>query len=176
MSVLNRKSLAWITILAFLTGCVSSSNSYNMDEATRTHPATEKFLAFKTASKTEASYDSLLKDFYTPRTQTQIAKLKGWYKLAYSSAHRFLKDGECQTITLTPKHSSRVQIDCTGPLTVNSFILGSSEETGHLRVFMIRHGEQWYLDKAGYVHTNSTAQTVTYGRFGLRFDSSIESP
>ena len=176
MYLLNRKSIAWIAILAFLTGCVSTANLYNMDEATREHPAIERFLAFKTASKTEANYDSLLKEFYTPQTQTQIAMLKGWYKLAYSSAHRFLKDGECETITLTPKHSSRAQLDCTGPLTVNSIILGSNEETGHLRVFMVRQGEQWYLEKAGYVHTNSTVQPITYGRFGLRFESPIESP
>lgn len=169
------KHIELMAVIALLVSCVNLSNKILMDKETREHAATKKFLAFSANAKT-STYDELAENYYKPSTQKRIISLKGWYKLAYSSAYHFLKEGHCESLALKQISTNRVQVDCIGKLHVKSLLLPERLEEAHLRVNMIKQDNQWFFDKAGYIHTNSHIQPVTYGRFGIKFKSTIEKP
>ena len=162
-----------LTSLLFLGACATTPQP-KMNEETRTHPATNRFFEYSAASKEADNFKAMLPEFYTAIAQKRIASLKGWYKLSYSSAYQFLKQGECNRIEKKQISSKRVQLDCIGPLVVGSVILPDRTESAHLRVFLDLRNDQWFFDKAGYVHVNSLTQPSSFSRYGMQFSSEIE--
>lgn len=165
----------WLFFVAIfvVTGCASSPR-YEMDDATREHPATKRFIEFAKAAKANESYRPLLPDFYTPKTQKQILELQGWYRVAYTAAYHFLNLGHCDSIRLKKLGLNRAQIDCVGELLVKSFIIPERIEAGHLRVFMRKTNDQWYFERAGYVHIETVFEPSTFVNRGLKFRSDLE--
>lgn len=163
-----------LTSLLFLSACATVPEQAKMNEETRAHPATKRFFEYSAASKEAESFKAMLPEFYTAITQKRIASLKGWYKLSYSSAYQFLKQGECNRIEKKQISSRRVQLDCIGPLVVGSVILPDRTESAHLRAFLELRGDQWFFDKAGYAHVNSLTQPPSFSRYGMRFSSDME--
>jgi len=161
-----------LTALLFV-GCSSQLDKPTMDDATRVHPATQRFISFAYKAKTVERYDELVSEFYIPQTQQRIEKLFGWPLFVYSSPFRALKNGHCDSIELTPLEN-RVQIDCLGIMTVQSMILDDHDEPMHLRVYMLQHKGKWYFDRSGYVYADSDSIPVTYGRAGIKFKSTLE--
>lgn len=175
MTFTNRffKLTGMFATAAILAGCITTSSKYEMDDATREHPATQRFLHYIKAVESSDSFESLVEEYYLPATQRRIASAVGWGQLVYSAPYKVLKDGNCSSITLKPA-VNRSQLDCVGSMLVRSMFIGDHEEPVHLRVFLVNLKGQWYLDKAGYVHTNSSSGPVTYGRGGIKFKSALE--
>lgn len=159
-----------------LFACSNFSPKYTMDEDTRDHPATQRFIQFAENVKTAESFEELQSDFYTTTTQRQIAKAIGWRKLVYSAPYQMLKNGTCDTITLIPQGTpNRALIDCMGTILVKSMFIEDRVEAVHLRVIMIQQGGAWFFDKAGYVNANTAHPPVSYSRFGMKFKSELET-
>ena len=162
-----------ICLALILSACTSQLPKYSMDDATSTHPATMRFIAFSEQAKTAEAYDAMLAAFYTPATQAHIAKQLGWRKFLYSSAYRALKNGNCESIELKPL-GNRVQIDCVGSMVVSSMFVADQQQSLHLRVYMVQQNGQWFMDKSGYATANLATLPVTYNRAGMKFKSDFE--
>lgn len=167
------QTILTLSIVILVSSCAVAP-PYEMNESTAEHPATQRFIDFANDAAASESYNALLPEYYTPATQKKIAGLKGWYKLSYSSAHQFFRSGSCNRIVLKPKGLNRAQIDCFGEMTISSMIIADRTEESHLRVFMVKKNDAWFIDTAGYIHRQTASTPHTFGRAGIKFSSLLE--
>lgn len=171
-----------LAMVLVMSGCATigltgaSQKQSIMDEATREHPATQAFLEFMADAEQTNNYELMLDKHYTAATKTRILATKGWYRLAYSSAFQFVKEGQCRSITLDVIHTRKAKINCMGEMMARSIYIGDNLEPAHLQVDLVKVKDQWYLERAGYIHLQTNVSPVGFKRAGLTFASPLDDP
>ena len=163
---LNKVSIC--LLLAVVLSSCASIDKRLVNAADAEHPGMQVFLAYAEAVNTSEEIDDNVKSFFSKHARTRIETTKGWHRLVYTSSYRALKDGECESITISARSQSKILVSCEGPFVFKSAFGYKSDETMHLRVNVVRSAEGWTIDTSGLTHTMNGGKSVDRS-MGLKF-------
>jgi hypothetical protein len=134
------------------------------------HPAVGIFLDYeRMVAKTE-SFDEV-SEYFSKADKKIIGRAQGWGRLVYSASDQALRNGSCSEIFLSDVAAASVLLHCKGPYTFKSPFGLVSEETMHLRVYIKKYQDEWYISRAGLTHSMPTlpGREMIPRSIGLKF-------
>ena len=161
-----RNFLSFVSVV-FLCSCATMDQRFANQEDL-VHPGMQVFLDYQKAINTESDFDDDMKSFFSDAGRKKIKMTKGWNRLVYSASFRALKLGSCDEIAILSQASSSILVSCKGPYAYRSAFGFGREETMHLRVYVRRDSQGWYIDSSGLTHTMDGGQSVPRS-IGLKF-------
>ena len=162
------KGVFVLSAVLLIQGC-STTDTRLANPEHGEHPAYKAFVAYsKTVSKHEA-FDETVLTHFLPSQQGTISGSMGWYRLVYSASHQALRQGSCDEIYLQSITDVSVLLNCKGPFEYISHFGFKSQETMHLRTYIRKEGERWYIGRSGLFHTMGAGNSVPRS-IGLKFD------
>ena len=161
-----RHFVSFAAILALCSCATIDDRFRNPDDAI--HPGMQVFLEYQKAITIESDFDDEIKSFFSDAGRKKIESTKGWNRLVYSASFRALKLGSCDEIAILSQASSSILVSCKGPYAYRSAFGFGREETMHLRVYVRRNSQGWYIDSSGLTHTMDGGQSVPRS-IGLKF-------
>ena len=161
------KHLITLASILALYSCATIDQRFaNQDDAI--HPGMQVFLDYQKAITIESDFDDEIKSFFSDAGRKKIELTKGWHRLVYSASFRALKFGSCDELSILNQASNFILVSCKGPYSYRSAFGFGREETMHLRVYVRRDSQGWYIDSAGLTHTMDGGQSVPRS-IGLKF-------
>ena len=161
-----RHFVSLAAILALCSCATIDDRFSNPDDAI--HPGMQVFLEYQKAITIESDFNDEIKSFFSDAGRKKIESTKGWNRLVYSASFRALKLGSCDEIAILSQASSSILVSCKGPYAYRSAFGFGREETMHLRVYVRRDSQGWYIDSSGLTHTMDGGQSVPRS-IGLKF-------
>lgn len=160
-----------VFLMMFLVACTSSRL---VDEPMLTpHPALKKLQKYAAVSRESAVFDSSVSGFFTPTAERKIATAMGWRKYVFSSVYIGLRNGNCTSEEVEELGSSSVQIDCWGPFTYRSMLLGASQQKMFMRIWMRNIGGTWLIERSGLIHTQPTGNLKEVIPYGVKLPENL---
>ncbi len=170
-SQISRPLLVFVPLMligALLSGCAAvDARLVNPEDGE--HPGYKAFAAFEKAAQKHEAFDEQVIAYYLPSLREGIATSMGWHRLVYSASHQALRQGSCEEIYLQSITESSVLVNCKGPFEFVSHFGFKSQETMHLRTYVRKEGDQWYIARSGLFHTMGAGSSVPRS-IGLKFD------
>ena len=161
-----RNFLSLAAILALCSCATVDDRFSNPDDAI--HPGMQVFLEYQKAITIESDFDDEIKSFFSDAGRKKIESTKGWNRLVYSASFRAIKQGSCNDLSILQQSMSSILVSCKGPYAYRSAFGFGREEVMHLRVYVRKVGQDWYIDTAGLTHTMDGGQSVPRS-IGLKF-------
>ena len=155
-----------VSILALYSCATIDQRFANQDDAI--HPGMQVFLDYQQAITTDSEFDDGIQSFFSEAGRKKIAASQGWHKLVYTASFRGLKSGSCDELSILNQSSNFILVSCKGPYAYRSAFGFGREETMHLRVYVRKNSQGWYVDNGGLTHTMDGGQSVPRS-IGLKF-------
>ena len=161
-----RNFLSFVSVVV-LCACATMDQRFANQEDLA-HPGMQVFLDYQKSINTESDFDDDIKSFFSDAGRKKIKMTKGWNRLVYSASFRALKFGSCDELSILNQALSSILVSCKGPYRYHSAFGFSREESMHLRVYVRKNSQGWYVDTAGLTHTMDGGKSVPRS-IGLKF-------
>ncbi len=161
-----RNFLSFVSVIVLCSCATMDQRFANQEDLA--HPGMQVFLDYQKSINTESDFDDEIKSFFSEAGRKKIESTKGWNRLVYSASFRALKFGSCDELSILSQTSSTILVSCKGPYAYRSAFGFGREESMHLRVYVRKNSQDWYIDTAGLTHTMDGGQSVPRS-IGLKF-------
>ena len=157
-----------LSLLILSVGCTTvDTRLVNPEHAE--HPAYKAFVAYSRTVSANEEFNAEVIDHFLPSLHETIEGSMGWYRLAFSASHQALRHGSCEEVYLQAVTPGSVLLNCKGPFEFVSHFGFKSQETMHLRTYIQKEGERWYIGRSGLFHTMGAGKSVPRS-IGLKFE------